>query len=64
MLINFCPNCGKKLPNTPHNQMPYGTHQDGAFIIHEELTGFDCHCDACEWSGSIEPDYLFRDRGE
>ena len=50
---NFCPNCGGKLPDGPHGAQPYSDEEGNG--------GWDCYCEACEWSGDIEPDEEIKD---
>ena len=53
----FCPNCGAAFPeksvDVDYNIQPYGP---GPSIAPEHITGYDCYCKACKWSGDIEPD--------
>lgn len=43
----YCPNCAKALSDESHNTQAFSSGEDG---------GWDCYCDACEWSGDIFPD--------
>jgi len=51
MQPNFCPNCGRRFANEGNSRVPFG------IVESEAIVGWDCFCDACYWSGDIEPDY-------
>jgi hypothetical protein len=53
-----CPGCGKEFVRISDGKiwvMPYGNPKGKEKFV---VTGFDCYCDNCEWSGNVEPDSL------
>lgn len=51
MKPKFCPNCGKKSLGNPQ---AFEAEETGRF---GQLTGYDCYCRNCHWSGDVLPDF-------